>query len=64
MNETPVQRRRVRDLLNNEVGEVMAENAKGTLLYLRPVGGGIEWEVPVDKVEDVGPFRDSGGDAA
>lgn len=57
-------RRLVRDLINNEVGEVMAENVEGTRLYLRPVGGGIEREVPVDKVEDVGPLRDSGGDDA
>jgi hypothetical protein len=48
-----VRRRRVRDLRNDRIGEVMATKLKGTVLYLRPVGGGVEWEAPADGVEDV-----------
>jgi hypothetical protein len=52
----PQPRRLVRDLSNNRIGEVMAENIKGTRLYLRPVGGGLEWEAPADEVQDVDPM--------
>lgn len=38
---------------NGRIGEVMATKLKGTVLYLRPVGGGVEWEAPADGVEDV-----------
>jgi len=60
---TVTYRRLVRDLANKRVGEVMAKNITGSRLYLRPVGGGIEWEVAVDEVEDVVPLPDC-GDAA
>lgn len=33
----------------------MATNTKGTILHLRPVGGGLEWEAPANKVQDVSP---------
>ena len=56
-------RRLVRDLQQNKVGEVMDENREGTVLYLRPVGGGIEWEAPANEVQDVEPSPER-GDAA
>lgn len=57
MSRPPIQRRQVRDLSNNRIGEVMATNVKGTILHLRPVGGGVEWECPVDQVQDVDPAQ-------
>lgn len=50
-------RRLVRDLQQNKVGEVMDKNREGTVLYLRPVGGGIEWEAPANEVQDVDPAQ-------
>jgi hypothetical protein len=48
------QRVLARDLRDDRVGEVMAEastpGAKGQY-WLRPVGGGTEWPVPVQEVE-------------
>lgn len=40
-----------RDMSSGKVGEVMDENHNGTLLYLHPVGGGLEWEVKTEHVE-------------
>jgi hypothetical protein len=57
----PIQRRQVRDLLNNELGEVMDENTAGTCLFLRPVGGGVEREVPLAMVQDLVPHQDGIG---
>jgi hypothetical protein len=54
---TPIQRRLVRDVEQNKVGEVMDENRAGDRLFLRPVGGGVEWEVFADGVEDVDPAQ-------
>lgn len=62
MNTQPIQRRQVRDLLSNEVGEVMDENTAGTCLFLRPVGGGVEREVPLTMVQDLVPHQDSIGE--
>jgi len=41
-----------RDVRTGRVGEVMADPAAPTYVYyLRPVGGGREWEVPRESVE-------------
>lgn len=50
----PQPRRLVRDL-SNRVGEVISQNHSGDGLFLRPVGGGLEWEAQVDEVQDVDP---------
>lgn len=47
----PKQRDLARDTRNGKEGEVMDSNQNGTLLYLRPVGGGLEWEVETEHVE-------------
>lgn len=64
MSTPPSQRRRVRDLLNNKVGEVMDDKFKGAVLFLRPVGGGVEWEARADKVKDLDRPQPSSGDGA
>lgn len=51
MNQETKRRDLARDTRDGKVGEVMDANHNGTLLYLRPVGGGIEWEVPRERVE-------------
>jgi hypothetical protein len=53
MSGSPIRRRLVRDLSSNRVGEVMDENRAGDRLFLRPVGGGREWEVDIDRVVDL-----------
>lgn len=63
MSAKSIQRRLVRDRMRNRVGEVMAANAKGTVLYLRPPGGGLEWEVPADQVQDLPQAPEGGEDS-
>ena len=47
------QRRRhvARDTRTDKEGEVMDETSDGALIYLRPAGGGTEWEVPREFVQ-------------
>lgn len=61
MKTTPVQRRLVRDVEQNKVGEVMDENRAGDRLFLRPPGGGIEWEAAAGDVEDLNPAQPQAG---
>lgn len=45
----------VRDMASNRIGEVMERRRIGLVerVWLRPRGGGLEWDVPADQVQPV-----------
>lgn len=52
MTQETKPRQLARDIQTGRVGEVMADPAAPTYVYyLRPVGGGREWEAPRESVE-------------
>jgi hypothetical protein len=53
MNQETKHRDLARDTRDGKVGEVMAEPGQASRhhYYLRPVGGGLEWDVRAEHVE-------------
>lgn len=56
MNQEAKPRQLARDIRSGHEGEVMAEpSSGGRNFWLRPVGGGREWEVPKQYVQLLAP---------